>query len=51
MTAFRESAFMSDDDPRRVLPTVFCPVLLLQADPAENGLMEDTTDRPGGRPA
>ncbi|HUG82921.1 MAG TPA: alpha/beta hydrolase [Euzebya sp.] len=41
MTAFREEAFVGDYDQKALLAQVRCPVLLLQADPAEDGLMTD----------
>lgn len=41
MDAFRSGELLDGYDPDDVLPRVRCPVLLLQADPACNGLMND----------
>lgn len=42
MEAFRAGSLAAGFVPSSVLPSVRCPVLLLQADPAEGGLMSDT---------
>lgn len=41
MTDFRTDALTAGYDPQALLPQVACPVLLLQADPEEGGLMHD----------
>ena len=42
MEEFRAGTLADDFRPEAVLPQVRCPVLLLQADPAEGGLMTDS---------
>ena len=41
MEAFRDGTMLDGYDPDALLRLVACPVLLLQADPAEDGLMSD----------